>query len=66
MDAYTHPGSRRLAVVYIAAFALITVAALVVYYLYTWARVGYGAAVLVLILTLVMGPAMDGRLERVL
>lgn len=66
VDVYTHPGSRRLAVVYVAAFALITAAALVLYSLYAWAWIAYGAAVLVLILTLVMGPAMDERLERAL
>lgn len=66
VDVYTHPGSRRLAMVYVVTFALIIAAALVLYSFYSWAWLGYGAAGLALILTLVMGPAMDRRLERAL
>ncbi|WP_146364444.1 hypothetical protein [Arthrobacter yangruifuii] len=66
IDVYTHPGSRGLAWTYIAAFALIAVAAVVLYLTFKLAWIGYGAAVLVLMLTLVMGPAMDARLARAL
>ncbi|MCQ2000429.1 hypothetical protein [Arthrobacter zhaoxinii] len=66
IDVYTHPGSRGLAWTYVAAFALIAVAAVVLYMTFKLAWIGYGAAVLVLMLTLVMGPAMDARLARAL
>lgn len=66
VDVYTHRGSRRLAMIYVATFALLTTATLVLYSLYSWAWLAYGAAVLALVLTLVMGPAIENRLERAL
>lgn len=64
MDVYTHRGSRGLGVVYLASFALITIAALALYSLFASAWLVAGAAVLALVLTLVAGPAMDARLEQ--
>ena len=66
VDVYTHPGSRGLAWTYVAVFVLICAAAVVLYWAYSRAEIGYGAAVLVLVLTLVAGPRMDARLERAL
>lgn len=66
IDVYTHPASRGLGLVYLTSFALITVAALALYSLYSWAWIGFGAAALALVLTLLMGPAMDTRLARAL
>lgn len=65
-DVYTNPASRGLALVYVVLFLLIGVAALALYAHFSWAWIGYGGAVLALILTLVMGPAMDERLARAL
>lgn len=59
VDVYTH---RGITLVYVVSFALITAAALVLHVLYSWTWLTYGAAMLALILTLVMGPAMDARL----
>ncbi|MCQ1953020.1 hypothetical protein [Arthrobacter sp. zg-Y238] len=66
VDVYTHPGSRGLSWTYVAVFLLICVAAVVLYSTYSRAWIAYVAAVLVLVLTLVAGPAMDARLERAL
>lgn len=64
VDVYTHRGSRRLALVYVTAFALTAVAALVLYSIYSWTWIAFAAAAISLVLTLVMGPAMEARLER--
>lgn len=64
VDVYTHQGSRKLALVYVTAFVLTAVTALVLYSLYSWAWIAFVAASLSLILTLFMGPAMEARLEQ--
>ncbi|MCC9204404.1 hypothetical protein [Arthrobacter sp. zg-Y769] len=66
VDVYTHPGSRGLSWLYVAAFLLICVVAVVLYSTYSRAWIAYVAAVLVVVLTLVTGPAMDARLARAL
>lgn len=64
MDVYTHRGSRGLGLAYAGLLAAITLAAVVFYALSASAWAVAGAAVLSLMLTLIMGPAMDARLER--
>ena len=64
VDVYTHQGSRKLALVYVTAFVLTAVTALVLYSLYSWNWIAFVAASLSLILTLFMGPAMEARLEQ--
>ena len=64
VDVYTHQGSRMLALVYVTAFVLTAVTALVLYSLLSWTWIAFAAAALTLILTLFMGPAMEARLER--
>ncbi|MCC9174299.1 hypothetical protein [Arthrobacter sp. zg-Y179] len=66
VDVYTHPGSRGLSWTYVAVFLLVCVAAVVLHSTYSRAWIGYAAGVVVLVLTLVMGPAMDARLARAL
>lgn len=65
-DVYTHPASRGLALVYVLLFLLIGTGTLALYAHYDRAWIGYAGAVLALVLTLVLGPALDGRVARAL
>lgn len=65
-DVYTHRGSRGLALIYVLLLLVLAVAA--VWAMSTAGRplmwAVYAAAVMALLLTVVMGPRMDARLER--
>jgi len=64
LDVYTHRGSRGTALVYVLIFGLVVATALVLnaYTAADWIVYLAGAASFVL--TVVMGPIMDARLER--
>jgi hypothetical protein len=64
LDVYTHPGSRSLGLLYLAAFAALVAGALVVHAVTGADWVAFLAALLAAVLTIVCGPAMETRLAR--
>lgn len=64
VEVYTHRASRGLGIVHIASFTFILIVAFVLYALFAFEWMVFSAAVLALILTLVMGPAMETRLQH--
>lgn len=66
LDVYTHPGSRGLAWGYASLFGLLTAACLIAYALHPSLWLPVTGGMLALLLTLVMGPLMDSRLENAL
>jgi hypothetical protein len=64
LDVYTHRGSRGSALVYVLLFALVVATALVLNAYVTADWIVYLAGAAAFVLTVVMGPIMDSRLER--
>lgn len=64
MDVYTHRGSRGLGLLYLGILTALIAGALVLHALSGADWLVYLAALLALVLTLILGPAMEERLAR--
>ena len=64
LDVYTHRGSRGSALLYVLLFGLVVATALVLNAYVTEDWIVYVAGAAAFLLTVVMGPVMDARLER--
>ena len=64
LDVYTHRGSRLLGLIYLGLFAAVVAGALLLHAVVRADWMVYGAALLVFILTLIFGPAMEARQAR--
>lgn len=64
VDVYTHRGSRLLGLIYLGIFTVVVASALVLHAVVRADWMVYVAALLVFVLTLIFGPAMEARQAR--
>jgi hypothetical protein len=64
LDVYTHPGSRLVGLLYLAAFAALVAAALVLHAVTRTDMIVYLAALLAFVLTVLCGPVMETKVAH--